>query len=181
MSDNAPELAVVLVPIDELRPDPGNARSHSDRNVATIAASLRRFGQRKNIVITPDRRVIAGHGTLEAARRLGWSALYASIFEDTDAEAKAYGIADNRSAELATWDGELLTARLSELALLDVGLVGTGFTDGDVLRLQATADTSEQLGDVAFMVLVEVDDERQQADVLDRLLGEGLRARPIMG
>jgi ParB-like chromosome segregation protein Spo0J len=179
-SDGA-ALDVVLVPLDELRPDPGNARTHSDRNVAVIAASLRRFGQRKPIVIAPDRHVIAGSGTLEAARRLGWTQLACTTFDDDDDEAKAYAIADNRSAELAAWDGELLTARLSELSLLDEGLVGTGFTDADVLRLHAQPDTSEQLGGVAFMVLVEVDDEREQADVLDRLIGEGLRARPIMG
>jgi DNA modification methylase len=103
------------IALGELTLDPANARKHEARNIAAIMDSLKAFGQQKPIVV--DRRgvVIAGNGTLEAAKRLGWDEI-AIVRTDLDpTQATAYGIADNRTAELAEWDSEVLTSLLDSL------------------------------------------------------------------
>jgi hypothetical protein len=102
-------------PIAELREDPENARLHSEESVKAIAASLRAFGQQRVIVALKDGgRVVAGNGTLRAARSLGWLSIAAVVFKD-EAKARAYALADNRTSELSTWDSEVLRAVREEL------------------------------------------------------------------
>lgn len=110
-----PGLTPVWVPLDDLLPDPNNARRHSESNLGAIRASLRRFGQRKPIVIDQQNIVCAGNGTLEAARAEGLDGLWAVVFPGTAEEARAYAIADNRTGELAHWDGAALLATLQGL------------------------------------------------------------------
>jgi ParB-like chromosome segregation protein Spo0J len=102
--------------IDDLTLDPNNARKHDDRNIRAIAESLNQFGQRKPISVW-RKTVIAGNGTIIAARSLGWKEILVSeIPEDWEIEkVKAYALADNRTAELATWDQEVLSSQLAEL------------------------------------------------------------------
>jgi DNA modification methylase len=104
-----------LVSISDLTPDPANARKHGERNLSSIIDSLRAFGQQKPIVV--DRRgvVIAGNGTLEAAKRLGWEEIAIVRTELDPTQATAFGIADNRTAELAEWDEEVLVSLLDSL------------------------------------------------------------------
>jgi ParB-like chromosome segregation protein Spo0J len=104
-----------LVPINDLTPDPANARKHGERNLSSIIDSLRAFGQQKPIVV--DRRgvVIAGNGTLEAAKRLGWEEIAVVRTELDPTQATAFGIADNRTAELAEWDEDVLVSLLDSL------------------------------------------------------------------
>ena len=100
---------VETVAIDSLKLDPKNARKHSKKNLDAIANSLKQFGQRKPIVVH-NGVVIAGNGTLEAARSLGWSQIaIVRTPEDWDADtAKAFALADNRSAELAEWNDQVV-------------------------------------------------------------------------
>jgi len=107
---------ILQKPITELSLDPNNARKHSDSNLKAIAASLSKFGQRKPIVIHKG-VVLAGNGTLEAARSLGWTDIaVAEVPDEWDTEtAQAYALADNRSAELAEWDEAALAKQLLEL------------------------------------------------------------------
>ena len=111
------DLRVVKVNIDSLRLDPDNARKHSDKNLDAIAGSLKRFGQRKPIVVTGANIVIAGNGTLEAAKKIGWSQIVvAYVPADWSFEqARAYALADNRTAELGEWDNDKLAMQLIEL------------------------------------------------------------------
>lgn len=107
---------IATKPIDDLTLDPNNARKHDKKNLDAIAESLRLFGQRKPIVVWRD-TVVAGNGTLVAARSLGWKEIQVSIIpEHWDLpKVKAYALADNRTAELATWDQEVLESQLVEL------------------------------------------------------------------
>ena len=103
------------VPIDEPTPDPANARKHDERNLKAIIDSLRAFGQQKPIVVDGRGIVVAGNGTLEAAKRLGWSDI-AIVRSDLDpTQATAFGIADNRTAELADWDSDVLRSLLDSM------------------------------------------------------------------
>jgi hypothetical protein len=113
-------MKVKAVKIDTLALDSDNARKHSDRNLLAIKESLSRFGQRKPIVVRGS-KVLAGNGTLEAAKALGWTEIQiAEAPDDWDEDtAKAYALADNRTAELAEWDEVVLARQLLELQ--DVG------------------------------------------------------------
>lgn len=108
-------MKVKTVDIESLTEDQKNARTHGDRNIATIKLSLSKFGQQKPIVVTRDGVVIAGNGTLRAARELGWTSI-AVVETDLDPTlAAAFGVADNRTAELADWDLPTLGSVLSGL------------------------------------------------------------------
>lgn len=100
--------------IDTLKHDARNARTHDARSVASIAGSLKDYGQQKTVVALADGTVIAGNGTLDAARSLGWKQLAVVVFEDA-AKARAYALADNRTAELSAWDPAALQDALTEV------------------------------------------------------------------
>ena len=116
------------ISIAQLSLDPKNARKHSARNLEAIAASLLKFGQRKPLVVHRG-VVLAGNGTLEAARSLGWTEIEVSevpLDWDNDT-AKAYALADNRTAELAEWDESELAKQLLELQDADWNIEELGF------------------------------------------------------
>jgi DNA modification methylase len=115
--------------IADLTPDPQNARQHDDKNLKAIMGSLKEFGQRKPIVITEAGTIVAGNGTVEAAKRLGWTDIeVVKVPGDwTDAQVKAFAIADNRTAELANWNQEVLTSQLLELEAEGWELAEFGF------------------------------------------------------
>jgi DNA modification methylase len=115
--------------IADLTPDPQNARQHDDKNIKAIMGSLKEFGQRKPIVITEAGVIVAGNGTVEAAKRLGWLDIeVVKVPSDwTDAQVKAFAIADNRTAELANWNQEVLTSQLLELEAEGWELAEFGF------------------------------------------------------
>jgi site-specific DNA-methyltransferase (adenine-specific) len=115
--------------IAELTPDPNNARQHDDKNLKAIMGSLKEFGQRKPIVITEAGTIVAGNGTVEAAKRLGWLDIeVVKVPNDwTDAQVKAFAIADNRTAELANWNQQVLTSQLLELEAEGWELTEFGF------------------------------------------------------
>ena len=116
------------ISITDLSLDPKNARKHSTRNLEAIAASLEKFGQRKPIVVHRG-VVLAGNGTLEAAKSLGWTEIdVAEVPDDWDNDtAKAYALADNRTAELAEWDESELAKQLLELQDADWDIKELGF------------------------------------------------------
>ena len=110
-----PGLRPLAVPINCLKPDPGNARRHPEYNLDTIRRSLERFGQQKPVVCDRARVVRAGNGTLEAAKQLGHTHIAAVISDLTEAEIAAYALADNRTGELSEWDEAKLAAALGAL------------------------------------------------------------------
>ncbi len=123
------------VPIDSIHTDPANVRRHPERNMATIKASLARFGQQKPIVVDVNGIVRAGNGTLDAARALGWSDIAIVRTSLQGSEATAYAIADNRSSELAEWGEAELAETLRALQSEDFDLAAIGFTDDEVDEL----------------------------------------------
>ena len=116
-------------------PDPRNPRAHSAKQVRQIERSMEAFGFNVPILINQDLQVIAGHGRLQAARNLGWSEVPTIMLEHlTEAQAKAFMIADNRLTETSAWDDRLLAEQLKELSLvdLDFSLEVTGFDMGEI-------------------------------------------------
>ena len=119
------------MPISGLLPDPRNARRHNARNLEAIKVSLGRFGQQKPIVVDGKGVVRAGNGTLEAAKSLGWTEVDVVKSDLSDSELTAFGIADNKTAELAEWDDEVL-AELGK----SVDLKELGFDDKDLSAIK---------------------------------------------
>ncbi len=113
-------LTIETVKTDDLTLDPNNARKHNARNIEVIANSLKSFGQRKPIVVTRDNIVVAGNGTLEAARSLGWEFISVARVPDewSHEQVIAYALTDNRSAELAEWDANVLADQLLDISTL---------------------------------------------------------------
>jgi site-specific DNA-methyltransferase (adenine-specific) len=114
--------------VDELIPYVRNSRTHSDEQVAQIAASIKEFGWTNPILVDGEGVIIAGHGRLLAGRKLGFTEVPTIELRDlTDAQKKAYVIADNRLALNAGWDNEMLTLELGELAAEGYNLDLLGF------------------------------------------------------
>jgi len=132
------------VAIDSISLDPANVRRHPDRNIQMIVASLKRFGQQKPIVVTKEGIVIAGNGTLQAARHLGWKQIEIVRTGLTGSDATAYAIADNRTAELAEWDDDALAQTLAALQIEDEALaLDTGFDAKEIDALLAPDEVTE--------------------------------------
>ena len=120
------------VEIDRLIPYINNARTHSEGQITRIAASIREFGFLAPCVIDRAYNVIAGHGRILAARKLGMETVPCVFVEGmTEAQRKAYVLADNRLSEFSDWDMDLVTAELEALQAMDFDADLTGFdTDG---------------------------------------------------
>lgn len=123
------------LPTAELVPFAGNARLHSEGQIAQIAASIRAFGFNNPVLIRPDHTIIAGHGRVMAARLLKLDSVPVVVLDHlTDAQARAYVIADNRLAETGGgWDWELLRAEIDQLSEAgEIDLALTGFNAEDI-------------------------------------------------
>ncbi len=128
-------LHTLRVPIDSIQPDPANVRVHDDRNLASIKASLARYGQRKPVVVNKTTGILeAGSGTWQAAKALGWPEIAAVFVTDDPTTAAGYAIADNRTAELAAWDDAALAKTLEALRA-EGELLHVGFNDDDLTRI----------------------------------------------
>jgi len=122
--------------VSELIPYVKNSRTHSDEQVAQIAASIKEFGWTNPILIDGENGIIAGHGRLMAARKLGHTKVPTIELKDlTETQKKAYIIADNRLALNAGWDNEMLKLEFDELAELGFDLELTGFSLDEIEAL----------------------------------------------
>lgn len=124
--------------IGDLLPYARNSRTHSDAQVAQIAASIREFGWTNPILVDTDGTIIAGHGRVMAARKLGEQQVpVITLGHMTDAQRRAYVIADNQLAMNAGWDAEMLKVEIAELADADFDLSLLGFDDKVLAGLTA--------------------------------------------
>jgi ParB-like chromosome segregation protein Spo0J len=131
-------------PIAELIPYARNAREHSDAQIAQIAASMREWGWTNPVLIDEDGTIIAGHGRIMAARSLGWVEAPVMIARGwSEAQKRAYCIADNRLAENATWNADMLAVELDELRDLDFELPLIGFDQQELNDLIGTPHSGE--------------------------------------
>ncbi len=130
-----------LVPVDKLIPYVNNARTHSKEQITKLRSSLREFGFVNPIIIDRDFNVLAGHGRILAAKEEGIQevpCVYVDHF--TEAQKKAYILADNRMALDAGWDNELLAVELSELENLGFDMALTGFDEKELADLFSDGD-----------------------------------------
>ena len=142
----APE-SIALWPLDRLRPYARNAKTHDADQVAMIAASMVEFGWTVPALVSADGELIAGHGRVLAAEKLGLTEVPVIVLEHlTEAQQRAYRIADNKLTELGAWDDNLLSGELQELAAEDFDLSLIGFGEAE---LSALLDGTEGDGSAA--------------------------------
>jgi DNA modification methylase len=131
-------LQITYRPIESLIPYARNSRTHSDAQVAQIAASIKEFGWTNPVLIDADGGIIAGHGRIMAGRKLGITEAPCIVLGSlTEPQRRAYVIADNKLALNAGWDVELLKIELGDLKALDFDLSLTGFDPGELGNLLA--------------------------------------------
>ena len=124
---------VVERPITLLKPYARNARTHSKKQVKQIAASISRFGFNNPVLVSDDGEIIAGHGRVEAAKLLGWRTVPTiALSHLSDAERRAYVLADNKLALNAGWDRDMLAIELQSLIDLDFDVELTGFSLAEI-------------------------------------------------
>lgn len=141
------ELQITRRPIDALIPYVRNARTHSDAQVAQIAGSIREFGWTNPVLVDGESGIIAGHGRVLAARKLGMDEVpVIELRHMTEAQKRAYVIADNKLAENAGWDRELLALELGELRDVGFDMDLLGFETVDLDSLLATGIDQENRG-----------------------------------
>ena len=171
-----------LVPVGELIPYVNNARTHSDEQIAKLQSSIREFGFVNPVLIDGNKNIIAGHGRVEAAKREGISEVPCVFVEHlTDNQRKAYILADNRLAELAEWNVELLNMELLDLeANFDMADFGfeinppTGYAPGEEPGGRSDFNYKEQYG-----VIVICADEAEQEKVYNTLNDDGYNCRVV--
>lgn len=169
--------------VADLIPYAANSRTHSDAQVAQIAASIREFGWTNPILIDGDNTIIAGHGRLLAARKLGMEEVPAIVLDHlTKAQQRALVIADNQLALNASWDMEMLKAEIDALNFDGFELNLLGFDDADLAKIlgEEKADkpiAEEQTVDAVFEVAVTCSSEEEQERVFEMMTAEGFQCR----
>jgi len=174
------DLKVVYCDPSDIIPYAMNSRTHSDEQVAQVAASIKEFGFTNPILIDEQNVIIAGHGRLMAAKKLGLSQVPTIQLKGlTEAQRKAYVIADNKLALNAGWDDQALQAELERLQELDFDLELTGFDADELARLfdDEEIEPEEQNYAEIFNVIVECSDEQQQEKVFNQLDRDGYKCR----
>lgn len=173
-------MQIETVDITSLSFDPANARKHPDKNLAAIEGSLRKFGQRKPIVVR-NNVVIAGNGTLAAAKRLGWEKIQIVRADDmTATDATGFALADNRTSELAEWDMDALGATLHALREDAFDLTGIGFDMSDLDGILGDEKIEpiepDELPD-KFTLTVTFEDDAAQQDLFLELRDRGFKVK----
>lgn len=171
--------------INDLIPYARNARIHSEEQITRLASSIKEFGFINPVLIDKDNGIIAGHGRVEAARKLGLKTVTCLLVEHlTDIQRKAYILADNKLALDSKWDDEMLKLELEELN-------GSNF-DIDFLDFDMNLDTELETGinvsgtaekEIAYQeqygVIVICKDEAEQEKVYEELFSKGYECRVV--
>jgi hypothetical protein len=173
--------------VADLIPYARNSRTHSDEQITQIAASIKEFGFLNPVIVDGENGIIAGHGRVMAAKKLGMTELPAvEASHLTDAQRRAYIIADNKLALNAGWDDEMLRVEFDELGAMGFDLDLTGFSadflQGQVLAQQPLGLTPDEKlenyldGDTKILRLAYSQDE---LETVVSLLDKGLESTGV--
>lgn len=160
-------LQIDMLPLEALIPYARNARKHSDEQVAQIAASIREFGFNNPVLVDKENGIIAGHGRVLAARKLGLEAVPCLRLDHlTETQRRAYILADNRLAELGGgWDEEMLGIELADLRDEQFDIDLTGFNCATTEQHPVALDEVDEIKEECCLQIVCKDwDERTEAE-----------------
>lgn len=180
---------IVLRRVDALIPYANNARTHDAGQIKQLAGSIREFGFTNPILIDGENGIIAGHGRLLAAAKLGMDQVPCiELAHLSPAQRRAYIIADNKLALNAGWDEDLLSIELEGLDADGFDLSLTGFSLDEIKGLGEAendlgdgGDAASQIIPESWAVIVECTNEADQVDLIQRLQAEGRKVRGSIG
>ncbi len=136
-------IEIQLWPITKLIPYERNSRTHSDEQIDQIVSSIKEFGFTNPILVDSKDGIIAGHGRLMAAKKVGLDHVPVIVLDYlTDAQRRAYIIADNKLALNAGWDLDLLSSEIAELHTEEFGLKVIGFSDAELEQMLGSDDVA---------------------------------------
>lgn len=171
--------------VSDLIPYARNSRTHSNEQIDQIARSIQEFGFLAPIIINEKNEIIAGHGRLMAAKKIGMEYVPCVQADHlTDEQKRAYVIADNKLTLNSDWDFELLKIELADLELSGFDISITGFYDAELMGLlgdgldepkKPVEDTYKSV----FEVVVECTDEQEQESIYNQLTGKGMKCRVL--
>ena len=172
-------MEVILRKISELYNDPNNARKHDEKNLKAIKGSLKKFGLQKPIVIDLKDIVIAGNGTLEAARQLGWDEINCVVTELDNFNATAFAIADNRTSDLSTFDEMILGSTLQALREdgFDLGEIGFDLSALEPPEETDDEETESEPKEKPLTLLISCKDEDEQQMLFLELRDRGFKVK----
>lgn len=167
-------------PLSALYPYAKNARRHSAQQIAEIVASIKEWGWTIPVLVDETGQIIAGHGRVLAAQKLGFTEVPVMIATGwTEAQKRAYVIADNKLALNSDWDREMLRLELGELKTIGFDLGTIGFSASDLGRLNGAMGLGVNL-EPTFQILIECADEAQQLKLLEGLQRDGVKCRALI-
>ena len=173
-------LKIEYAATDDLIPYIHNSRTHSESQIKQIASSIREFGFTNPILIDDQGTIIAGHGRVMAAKVLQLDKVPTiTLGALTDAQRKAYVIADNKLALNAGWDTEVLLAEIESLQDLNFDTQLLGFSAdelAEMLNIEEKPLKEESYAEI-FNIIVECDDEMEQEKIFNQLEAEGYKCR----
>ena len=168
--------------VGDLIPYVNNSRTHSDEQVMQVASSIKEFGFTNPILIDDDGGIIAGHGRLMAAKKLGLDEVPCiRLGHLSEAQRKAYVIADNKLALNSGWDNDLLKIELMQLDSIDFDLNLTGFDLSELANIfdpvTEEIELKEQAYSETFNIIIECDDEQNQESIYNELQEKGYKCQ----
>lgn len=176
------KLKIQYKPIQDLIPYARNSRTHSDAQIVQIASSIKEFGWTNPVLLDGENGIIAGHGRVLAAQKLGESDVPTIELSHMDENQKrAYIIADNKLALNAGWDNEMLALEVSDLkdAGYDLGL--TGFTLDEIAALNGDAsideDFKEPIDESRNLLMIECEGERELEKLYKEMQERGFECK----
>tara|TARA_R110000822_G_scaffold259103_2_gene384252 strand:- start:549 stop:1106 length:558 start_codon:yes stop_codon:yes gene_type:complete len=177
-------LSVIYKSTEDLIPYVNNSRTHSEQQITQVASSIKEFGFTNPILIDETGGIIAGHGRLMAAKKLGMNEVPTiTLSELSEAQRKAYVIADNKLALNSGWDSDFLQSEISILADFNFDINILGFDESELANLFDENDVliepelKEQTYNEVFNIIIECSDESEQEKIFNRLDQEGYKCR----
>ena len=168
---------IINRPISEIKPYEKNPRKNDDA-VKYVAESIKEFGFKVPIIIDRNNTIVAGHTRYKAAKKLGLSEVPCIIADDlTDEQIKAFRLADNKVAEKAEWDFDLLSDELDDLFDFDMSVFGLEDEETEQMPPERT-DLSDSVGET-FEIVITCQNEVEQEEIFYKLTNEGYECRTL--
>ena len=169
-------MEIITMKVADLKPYEKNPRKN-DNAVKYVAESIKEFGFKVPIVVDKDNVIVAGHTRYKGAKQLKIKEVPCIVADDlTDEQIKAYRLADNKVAEQAEWDFELLSDEID--SIFDIDMSNFGFDFDDEEEEKPKKDLSDEVHET-YEIIVECENELDQEEIYDRLSQEGLKCRVL--
>lgn len=177
--------AIEIWDVEKLKPYENNARTHSEKQIGEIARSIETFGFNNPVLVDSKEGIIAGHGRLMAAKRLGIKEVPVIVLDHlTEKQKKAFIIADNKITANAGWDNDILAIEIENLKLEDFDLDVLGFSPEEMKDLFPEVKMEDIDGgyvtpEEQYIVSIECGHEKEMQQIYDEMTARGFKCRLI--